>query len=300
MTSEGGRHRGGRRTSHRTARPAPAPPSLHLTRPAGRSDIRPTNRTARMTDLLTPAAIAAALAAVSLIAFAKGAFGGGIAMIGIPLMSLAMDPLTAGAVLAPLFLVMDVVALRYWSPKTWSRADVSWLIPGTLIGTALAAWLLMGLDERAVAVLMGGLGLGFVLFWLSGGVSAQGWPARPGLALTAGAASGATSMIAHAGGPPVAVYLLGRGLPKEQYAGTTSIVFTFGNIAKVVPWLLITPPDRGMLVLMALCVPAIPLAIWAGWRLHARLDRKKLYAACYAILVVASVKLLWSGVGGYL
>jgi uncharacterized membrane protein YfcA len=253
-----------------------------------------------MTDLLSPAAISAAVAAVFLISFFKGAFGGGVAMVGIPLMSLAMDPLVAGAVLAPLLLVMDAFALRHWSPRTWSRADVTWLIPGTLIGTALAAWLLTGLDDRAVAALMGALGLGFAAFWLAGGMSDRGWAARPVFALSAATASGATSMIAHAGGPPLAIYLLGRGLPKEQYAGTTSIVFTFGNIAKVVPWLLISPPTAPMLWLMALCTPVVPLAIWLGWRLHGRLDQRRLYAVCYGILILASLKLLWNGVGGYL
>jgi hypothetical protein len=33
--------------------------------------------------------------------------------------------------------------------------------------------------------------------------------------LIAGTASGVTTMIAHAGGPPLALYLLRRGLPKE-------------------------------------------------------------------------------------
>ncbi|WP_375175849.1 sulfite exporter TauE/SafE family protein [Pseudooceanicola sp.] len=229
-----------------------------------------------------------------------GAFGGGVAMIGIPLMSLAMDPLVAGAVLAPLLLVMDAFALRHWSPKTWSRADVIWLIPGTLIGTALAAWLLTGMDERGVATLMGALGVGFALYWLTGGMSDRGWAARPVFAFTAATASGATSMIAHAGGPPLAIYLLGRGLPKAQFAGTTSIVFTFGNIAKVVPWLLITPPDAGMLWLMLICTPAVPLAIWLGWRLHGRLDQRRLYAICYGILTLVSLNLLWRGLAGYL
>lgn len=253
-----------------------------------------------MTDLLTPAAISAALAAVFLISFFKGAFGGGVAMVGIPLMSLAMDPLVAGAILAPMFLVMDAIALRIWSPKTWVRTDTPWLVGGTLMGTALAAWLLTGMNEHSVATLMGTLGLGFALFWVAGGASRKSWPFRPGAALAASTAAGAVSMIAHAGGPPLAIYLLGRGLPKEQYAGTTSIVFTFGNVAKVLPWLIITPPDRAMLTLMALCVPVVPLAIWLGWRLHNRLDQRTLYAVCYSILFVASLKLLWSGLSGLL
>jgi uncharacterized membrane protein YfcA len=67
-----------------------------------------------------PGAIAAALTGVFIIAFMKGAFGGGAATVGIPLLALAMDPLTAGALLAPLLVVMDVFALRYFRPSTWS------------------------------------------------------------------------------------------------------------------------------------------------------------------------------------
>lgn len=247
-----------------------------------------------------PAAIVVTLAAVFVISFFKGAFGGGAALIGIPLMSLAMDPLQAGAILAPIFIALDIVALKVWSPKTWSRPDVRWLIPGTLIGTALAAWLLAGLDGRAVAILMGGLGIGFAIHWLLSGARLHQRKANPALALGAGIASGATSMIAHAGGPPLAVYLLGRGLPKGVYAGTTSIVFSFANIAKVLPWLILSPPTALMLILMGLSLPMGVFGIWVGWRLHDRLEPRALYAACYGILTVASIKLLWDGIGGYL
>src|SRR5215216_2389471 len=63
-------------------------------------------------------------AGVLLIAFMKGAFGGGFAIVAIPLLSLAMDPIAAGALLAPLFIIMDLTALRYWKPATWSRPDL--------------------------------------------------------------------------------------------------------------------------------------------------------------------------------
>jgi uncharacterized membrane protein YfcA len=73
---------------------------------------------------LSVATILLALAGVFLIAFMKGAFGGGFAIIGIPLLSIVMEPLTAGALLAPLFVAMDLCALRYWRPSTWSRPDL--------------------------------------------------------------------------------------------------------------------------------------------------------------------------------
>jgi uncharacterized membrane protein YfcA len=65
-----------------------------------------------------PLTILVTVAAVFLIAFMKGAFGGGFALIGIPLMALVMDPTTAGALLAPLFCVSDLSAMRYWRAST--------------------------------------------------------------------------------------------------------------------------------------------------------------------------------------
>jgi uncharacterized membrane protein YfcA len=49
---------------------------------------------------------------------------------------------------------------------------------------------------------------------------------------------------------------------------------------------------------MALCLPAVPLGVWAGWHLHNRLDQRQLYRACYGLLVVTALKLLWDGVQG--
>jgi uncharacterized membrane protein YfcA len=51
---------------------------------------------------------------------------------------------------------------------------------------------------------------------------------------------------------------------------------------------------------MAACVLAIPGGVWLGWRLHGRLDQRQIFRACYGLLVVTALKLLWDGVSGYL
>jgi len=112
--------------------------------------------------------------------------------------------------------------------------------------------------------------------------------------------SGVTTMVAHSGGPPLAIYLLPLGMPKALYAGTTSLFFTVGNLLKAGPWLVLATPSHSLWMLMALCVPAVPVGVWAGWRLHERLDQRALYRACYAILVITAAKLLWDGLAGYL
>lgn len=249
---------------------------------------------------LDPYTIALTLLGVFLISYAKGAFGGGFAIIGIPLLALAMDPLTAGAILAILFLVMDAYALRYWKPTTWSKPDIKVLIPAVLLGTLIGAYLLDTLDDRAVRIIMALITLTFVALWFSRGGQPDPKPRSTPLAWIAGTISGVTSTVAHAGGPPLALYLLRLGMPKLLYAGTTSLVFTFANVAKALPWLWIAAPPREAYILMVIALPTIPLGVWLGWRTHDKLDQTQLYRVCYALLTVVAAKLLWDGVSGYL
>ena len=90
------------------------------------------------------------------------------------------------------------------------------------------------------------------------------------------------------------------GLSKEIYAGTTSLFFTVGNATKAVPWLLLVKPTADVWTLMAVCLIAIPTGVWLGWRLHGTLDQRQIYRACYGLLVVTALKLLWDGVSGHL
>ena len=249
---------------------------------------------------LTAATILVTFAGVFLICFMKGAFGGGFSIVGIPLLSIVMDPVTAGGLLAPLLVAMDLFALRYWKPSTWSKRDLVLLLPGLVIGIGLGYLLFRVLDHRAIAIAMAAITLIFVSLWLVGGGKGTIRPRSSPKAIAAGLASGISTMVAHSGGPPLAMYLLPLGLSKEVYAGTTSLFFTVGNATKAVPWLLLVKPAGNDWTLMAACLLAIPTGVWLGWRLHGRLDQRQLYRACYGLLVVTALKLLWDGVSGYL
>jgi uncharacterized membrane protein YfcA len=96
------------------------------------------------------------------------------------------------------------------------------------------------------------------------------------------------------------MYLLPLGLSKQLYAGTTSMFFTVANSTKAIPWLLLAPLNAAAWQLMAISLLAVPAGVWTGWRLHQRLDQQQMYRACYGLLVVTAVKLLWDGVSGYL
>lgn len=245
-----------------------------------------------------PFTLAVCLVAIFTIAFMKGAFGGGLAALGIPVISLAMDPVSAGAVMAPLFIVMDVVAIRYWKPSTWSRRDLAWLVPPMLVGILLGFALMSRMNQNWIGITIGVLTLGFSAQWFLGGSRITVRPRSGWRAIAAGGVSGVTSMVAHTGGPPVAIYLLSIGLSKTLYAGTTNMYFTFTNAAKLGPWLMLGQPDAKLWVLIGLCTSVIPIGIWIGWRLHQRLDQRQLYSLCYALLALTSFKLLWDGARG--
>jgi uncharacterized membrane protein YfcA len=248
---------------------------------------------------LTVSTILIAFAGVFLICFMKGAFGGGFSIVGIPLLSIVMDPVTAGGLLAPLFVAMDLFALYYWKPSTWSKRDLVLLLPGLVVGIGFGYLVFRFLDHRAIAIVMAVVTLVFVGLWFAGGGQLTIRPRSVPKALAAGLASGTTTMVAHSGGPPLAMYLLPLGLSKEIYAGTTSLFFTVGNATKAVPWLLLVKPTADVWTLMAICLFAVPPGVWLGWRLHGMLDQRQLYRACYGLLVVTALKLLWDGVSGF-
>jgi uncharacterized protein len=229
----------------------------------------------------------------------KGAFGGGFAVIGIPFMALVMDPIAAGAQLALVLCISDIVALRYWRPSTWSKPDIKVLIPGQLLGIGVGYIFMRIADRHLVAVVIALVTLWFAALWLKSGGQISPRPRSAVKGAVAGMASGVGSMIAHSGGPPVAMYLLPLGLPKSEYGGTTFMFFIVGNLVKAGPWLALIDLDRQFWTLLVINLPMVVLGVWTGWRLHKRLNQVQLYRACYALLVVVALKLLWDGARGY-
>lgn len=248
--------------------------------------------------MFDPLTVLVAATAVFAIAFLKGAFGGGFAILGIPLLALVMDPISGGALLAPLFLVMDVFAFRYWRPSTWSWPDLVLLVPGLLVGSAIGFIGMQLADRHVVAIAIAVITLGFAALWFLQGAQVEVRPRSRIKGALAGVASGVTSMIAHSGGPPVAMYLLPLGLSKALYAGTTATFFCVANLAKVGPWLMLARPGAALWGLIGLCALVVPLGVWVGWRFHQQLDQRQLYRVLYGLLVVVALKLLWDGLRG--
>lgn len=238
---------------------------------------------------------------VFIIALGKGAFGGGLATIGVPLLSLVMSPIDAVIIVAPIAVLTDVFAFGNYKLSDASKPDLAWLLPSLLVGIALGYFFFVLIDPGLVSLGIGLIAFVFAVDWF---VRMRSKPERverplsPPLALISGGIFGFTSFVAHAGGPVMSAYLLYRGLNKTLYVGTSIVIYAIVNILKLFPYLWLGYAKPSVLVHALLLAPVVPIGVWLGARFHQRLDQHRLFFWCYTILLLASAKLLFDAIRG--
>ncbi len=184
-----------------------------------------------------PMTILCATAAAVLVGFSKTGLPGA-ATPAVALMATAFPgnaELSVGATLVVL-LVGDVFAV------SWFRRHAQWdrlwgLFPYVLVGMVPAYLVLLWLADRQFRLVLGWLILALLTLELLR--KRSHWahvPERWWFAGSMGVLAGFASTVANAGGPVMTVYLLSRGLLKEQFIGTCAWFFFLLNLAKVVPF----------------------------------------------------------------
>ena len=242
-----------------------------------------------------PCFFAVAIPAVLIMGVSKGGFGSGLGLMATPLVALAVPAPQAAAIMLPILMVMDVTGLAAYR-GTFHRGNLRLLLAGGVAGVVLGALTFRYFSEAMIRALLGAMALAFVAHRMhAGGTAAPA--ARPSKAkgLFWSVAAGLTSTIAHAGGPPLNVYLLPLKLDKAVLVGTTVIFFALINAVKLVPYFWLGLFDsRNLLTSLALA-PLAPAGILLGVWLMRRLSQEIFYRVAYAMLVLVGTKLLWDG-----
>jgi uncharacterized membrane protein YfcA len=240
---------------------------------------------------------AAAIPAILLVGISKGGFGSGAGMIATPLIALTVPIPQAAAILLPILCVMDIAGLWAYRGR-FHRENLRLLLAGGVAGVVLGALTFRYFDESWMRIALGSLALGFVLQRYVGRADARPAAASAPKGLFWSTVSGLTSTIAHAGGPPLSIYLLPLRLDKAVMVGTTVVFFAVINFVKLVPYTWLGLFDPANLATSAALSPLAPLGIWMGVWLMRRIPEGLFYRICYAILVVVGAKLLWDGIAG--
>ena len=242
----------------------------------------------------------AAVPAVLLFGISKGGFGGGLGVAAVPLMALVVSPVQAAAILLPILCVMDLVALWRFRGK-WIWPELQVLLPASLLGIVIGTLLFEYMSAAVVRLIVGTVAITFTLhFWINKRRNSHrelgDFPRSYGV--LGGSVAGFTSFVAHAGGPPINMYLLRRPLDRTDFAATTILFFAVVNYVKLVPYGWLGQFDAHNLYTSAALVILAPIGVEIGAWLHHRVTDRFFFAFVYVMLFVVGAKLIYDGLTG--
>lgn len=246
-----------------------------------------------------PAFYVVAIAAILVTGIAKGGFGQGSGGIAVPLMAMFITPQEAAGIMLPILCAMDLFSVHAYR-RAWSREHVKIMLPGALVGITLGGLAFGLLPVNAIRLLLGLIAVTFALnqwFRFTERIAARvaatrGKPGRVAGAFW-GAVSGFTSTLAHAGGPPYAIYMLGQKVDKTLFVGTSAVFFLIVNYVKLVPYYFVDQLNVGNLTAALVFAPLAPLGVWLGVWLHRRMSQRVFLNSSYSLLFVTGLKLIY-------
>jgi uncharacterized membrane protein YfcA len=236
----------------------------------------------------------AAVIGVVFLGLAKGGFSG-VGLLATPLIALTVPPVQAAAIVLPILLVQDVITVWVYR-RDWDAWNLKVLLPGSVIGIGVGWALAAYVSESYVRLALGLIAFAFVLHVWFG--AEQKVATRPSAASGVfwGALSGFTSMISHAGAPPLQMHLLPQRLDRVVFAATAAMFFAAVNAIKVVPFLLLGQFSAENLATSAVLFPFAILTNLFGIWLVRVMPTDWFYRVVYFLVFLISLELIRGGI----
>lgn len=254
----------------------------------------------RMEGVSPVAALVLLAVAAVVIGIAKSGFGGTLNILAVPLVASALRADVAVAVMLPVMLVADAVAIGQHGRHV-SVPRVKPALAGAAVGVLLSGVLMAGLAGSpanlawVLQVAVGGVSLAMVAVqgWRLSGRNLPRIPDRPAAAAGAGLASGVLSTLAHSAGPLMAAYLLEARLDKRTLTATLVVFFGVLNLFKAVAYTGVGLFDLDGLRLSAAMLLVLPIGSALGLWLHRRVPEKPFLVIVYVTAAVAGGRMLY-------
>lgn len=220
--------------------------------------------------------------------FIRGITGFGSGLIAVPLLALNL-PLTF---VVPLILLTDFTASLTLGGLHFDQVakdEVRRLLPASLIGVFVGAYLLISLPSAPMLMALGSFVILYALrnLFLN---TAHPKHISPRWAWPAGITGGTVGAMFGTGGPPYVIYLSHRIFNKGALRATLSGIFFIEGLARILTFtasgLLL---HREIFTAYAIAVPIALTALWLGSRVHSRLSSTQM-------IRLISVTLIGSGV----
>ncbi len=229
-----------------------------------------------------------------LIGFAKA----GVASMGILVVTIFMIIFPARdsvGILLPLLIVGDLFAVIYY------RRNVVWrylfsLVPWVLIGIGLGYLVLDVVTSEQLKPMIGILVLALILLHISreklGERFVKLLPESKLFTFSMGILAGFTTMIGNAAGGVMAIYLLVKGLPKQEFVGTGAWFFLFVNVIKVPFYISLGIITVESITFNLWLIPAILMGALIGVRVIKIMPQKVFQILVLAFAALGAIRLL--------
>ena len=225
-------------------------------------------------------ALVAVVGITVLSSFAQSVTGFGFALLGVPLLALVTDPVTAVVTVTLLSAVLTAGAAHtHRRVVQWrvTRTMVVTSLLGLPIGLALVRWV----DMRWLNVLIGCV---VVLFAVGARRLSLGGPRGTAVA---GVASGALLASTGMSGPPIVLALHDRGLGPRSYRATLQAIFCVQDAFALFGFLAVGVLTTTAGLYAAVGAPSMLAGWWLGQRLVDRID-EGVFRRCVVGMLVAS------------
>lgn len=223
----------------------------------------------------------------------KAGLGGTLGFLITPMLALVMPLDKAVGLMLPILILGDMFTLAvYW--RGWEVRFLGVLLLGAVIGVTLATLVLASFPLSTLRKLLGVLVLIFVAYRLFERRFLRMLTYRPRRwhGVLAGSLAGFASTLAHAGGPPISIYLLLQNLSPTIFIATSALFFAVLNWIKVPYYYFAGLFDFRLQLQFIWLIPLLPVGVWTGRRLITRMDKGVFEKVILALILVSGLLLL--------
>ena len=231
--------------------------------------------------------------AIVLFGIAKSGLGGSIALISIPLMTIAMPLTNALGIILPILIFSDFIA-TYKYRKEYDLETLKLMVSFAAIGIFIGSLTFTFFSEELLKFIIGLMGFLFAghYFFFKKNKEAKSDKnfLKGGVCSTI---AGFTSFCVHAGGTPTSLYLLPLRMKKEIYVGTRIIFFACLNLFKLPLYINLSMTNFETFKQSLILFPVALLGILIGYKLLKIIEEKLFYNILYTLIFITSTKLLY-------
>jgi len=216
-------------------------------------------------------------------------------ILGVTIMASSFAAKQSVGLILPMLIIADIVAVIYYRRQVVWKHLIS-LIPWVLVGIISGYFLMKVIADNQLKLMIGIIVLVLVIVHVFREYRGKLEQQSSSIWFSAilGILAGFTTMVGNAAGGVMAIYLLSRKLPKEQFIGTGAWFYLFVNVFKIPFNIDLGIISWNTLLINSMTIPVILIGTWIGIKLVPKLSQKHFQMIILALSAIGAAQLIVS------